>query len=112
MATDDRKKRIMEHLAMSSDAIKSIAPKSISKQITLVTPETPTPTPEPIPVPTSVKISDARSGKTDWSLPALRDRKRRIMEHVNRTSEDLGDLSQEEKKRKQQVLDHVRKSQS
>jgi hypothetical protein len=100
MAADDRKKRIMEHLARSSDAIKAIAPKSISKQITSVTPEFSTPpvqTPEPIAVPTSVKISD---------------RKRRIMEHVNRTSEDIGDLSQEEKKRKKQVLDHVRKSQS
>jgi hypothetical protein len=103
MAADDRKRRIMEHLAMSSDAIKSIAPKNISKQVTPVTPEPPppptppTPTPEPTSVPTSVKISD---------------RKRRIMDHVNRTSVELGDLSQEEKKRKKQVLDHVRKSQS
>ncbi|MCU0532871.1 MAG: hypothetical protein MUD14_03115 [Hydrococcus sp. Prado102] len=100
MAADDRKKRIMEHLAKSSDAIKSIAPKSISKEITSATPEPPpppTPTPEPTPIPTSVKISD---------------RKRRIMEHVNRTSADLADLSQDEKKRKKQVLDHVRKSQS
>jgi hypothetical protein len=109
MAADDRKKRIMEHLAMSSDAIKAIAPKSISKQITSATPELPPPpvqTPESIAVPTSVKISDyaARSGKAD--------RKRRIMEHINRTSEDIGDLSQEEKKRKKQVLEHVRKSQS
>jgi hypothetical protein len=100
MAANDRKRRIMEHLAKSSDAIKSIAPKSVVQQVTPATPEPPpppTPTPEPISVPTSVKISD---------------RKRRIMDRVNLTSADIGNLSQEEKKRKKQILDHVRKSQS
>jgi hypothetical protein len=97
MAADDRKRRIMEHLAMSSDRMKFLSPKKSTETpaASASPPPPPTPTPAPAPVP-----STARAG----------DRKKRIMDHVARSSANFGDFSLDEKERKKQILEHLRKS--
>jgi hypothetical protein len=97
MATDERKRRIMDHLAMSSDAMKSLSPKKTTEPTASVPPPpvAPAPTPEPV-------SRQAKAG----------DRKKRIMDHVLRSSANFGDFSFEEKERKQQIREHLRKSQS
>jgi hypothetical protein len=96
MAADDRKKRIMEHLSRSLGGLKFTSPKKTREPSAPSVPPPPPPTtPEPAPI-----------------VPKVIDRKRRIMEHVNRSSADFGDFSLEEKERKKQILDHIRKTQS
>jgi hypothetical protein len=99
MAADDRKKRIMEHLALSSDSMKAIAPKKTSEPAA----STPAPPPPPTPTP-EITITSAPKAKAS-------DRKRRIMDHVSRSSKDFGNFSLEEKERKSQIIEHVRKTQ-
>lgn len=100
MATDDRKRRIMEHLAESSGG-KVIKAKKTTKPETPIAPKaTPAPTPPPAPEDTSM-------------LPKMKmnERKRKVMNHVNYSS-NFGDFSLEDKGRKKKVMDHVRKSQN
>jgi hypothetical protein len=99
MAADDRKKRIMEHLALSSDSMKSISPKKTSE------PAASTPPPPPKPTQTT-EFSSSSAPKAKAS-----DRKRKIMDHVSRSSKDFGNFSLDEKERKSQIIEHVRKTQ-
>jgi hypothetical protein len=98
MAADDRKRRIMSHLAQSSDGMKYISPTK-NTQSKSTTPAIPDPlpkvTPEPTPIAPRVKAGD---------------RKRRIMDHVNQSSANFGNFSLDEKEHKRQVMEHVRKS--
>ena len=93
MATDETKKRIMEHLAKSSDTMKSVSVKKTTKPNT---PPTPPPPKTELPEPTPVKV----------------DKKRQILDHVSRSGSDVGKFSQSEEQRKKRIQDHVRKSKS
>ena len=95
MATDDPKKRIMEHLAKSSDTMKSVSVKKTTKPKPSA-PLTPPPPETASPEPTPVKV----------------DRKRQILDHVNRSGSDVGKFSQSEEQRKKRIQEHVRKSKS
>lgn len=97
MAVDDRKRRIMEHLAMSSDGMKFLSPKKspVTPATSAPPPPPPIPTPAPAPVPSTAKAGD---------------RKKRIMDHIARSSVDFGDFSLDEKERKMQIIEHLRKS--
>jgi hypothetical protein len=82
MASDDRKRRIKEHLARSSDLIK-------------YTPPTPPPAPvTPPPAPVS---------KVEF-------RKRSVMDHLALSSAEFGEFSLSQEPRKKQIKEHLRKS--
>jgi hypothetical protein len=87
MATDDRKKRIMEHLSRSSGSMEYISPKKIAQPSTPSASISPTPT--------------FQGG----------DRKANIMEHLARSSGDTQKYSMSEGDRKRKVMDHLRLSQ-
>ena len=80
MASDDRKRRIKEHLARSSDLIKYNPP----------TPVTPPPAPAPV-------------SKIEF-------RKRSVMDHLALSSAEFGEFSLSEEPRKKQIKEHLRKS--
>jgi hypothetical protein len=88
MASEDRKRRIREHLARSADGMK----------FTSTTPA-PAPTPAPITPPPE-------------PIPKMESRKRDVMDHLSLSSSEFGDFSLSEEARKKQILDHVRKSQT
>ena len=88
MASEDRKRRIREHLARSTDGIK-------------FTSTTPAPTPPPAPI-----IPPPEP------IPKTESRKRNVMDHLSLSSSEFGDFSLSEEARKKQILDHVRKSQT
>jgi hypothetical protein len=89
MASEDRKRRIREHLARSADGIKFT---SSSTPAPAPTPAPITPPPEPI--------------------PKMESRKRDVMDHLSLSSSEFGDFSLSEEARKKRILDHVRKSQT
>jgi hypothetical protein len=88
MASEDRKRRIREHLARSADGMK----------FTSTTPA-PAPTPAPITPPPE-------------PIPKMESRKRDVMDHLSLSSSEFGDFSLSEEARKKRILDHVRKSQT
>ena len=97
MATDDRKRRILEHLSLSSEIIK---PKPENKPVSVETIET-----EEVDVPEPPKtIPNRKSNKEE--------RKKRIVSHLNSSSSDfkLSATQSQENQRKQRIQDHVRKS--
>jgi hypothetical protein len=98
MAADDRKRRIMEHLTKSLDGVKSISPKKTTEPTTASVPPPPPPKPTPEAVPKASK-------------PKASERRRKIMDHVARSSVNFGNFSLDEKERKQQIIEHVRKTQ-
>ncbi len=87
MAADDRKKRIMEHLARSSDNMKFVSPKKA------INPPPPPISPIPPSQPTPAKVDD---------------RKTRIKEHLSRSSGDFDKLSLSSEQRKKRIQDHIR----
>lgn len=94
MAINDRKKRILEHLKQSTDGTSYISPKKTSEP----TP-TPLPTPEPTPEPKPV------------AKPTLKEeRKRKIMTHVNTSSQNFGSFSLKDDSKKKKIEEHIRKS--
>ena len=98
MATDDRKRRILDHLSKSTTGADYI-PK---KPLPIV--ETPPVVAEPVAAPPSVTPSPELTAK---------ERKRKIMSHLSMSSEDFGEITSTapEEKRKRQINDHLRQSQ-
>ncbi len=102
MASSERKRRILDHLAQSSSGSQFLTSPITSK----LPPEQPIapPTPEPVVAPTpppAVRISATVSKD---------ERKRRIMSHVNQSSGNFGDFSLSSDSQKKQILEHIRKS--
>lgn len=105
MPPDDRKKRILDHLAKSTDGVKFGTAKTTSKS----KPSTPSieriisvelPPPPPIPQPVVP------------SPPFKGNRKKQVMNHVKLSSGDFGDFSLTSEKRKQKITQHLRNTQS
>ncbi len=93
MAASDRKKNIMNHLAITSSNLNfSRKPRQTNQAppppVTLDIPVTPTSTP-----------------------PSPSSRKRAIMDHLARSSNDYDQLSFDSSQRKQQIKNHLRLSQ-
>jgi hypothetical protein len=104
MKADERKKRIMEHLARSSEGLKFLSPKQgLEAPFSEVSPRLnarsePTPVPDPTPPPTTP--------------PQAGERERQIMNHVNRTTNgEIGQFFRNKEQRIKQIQAHVRKSQ-
>jgi hypothetical protein len=95
MATNDRKRRILDHLSRSSSGADYVPKKPASSiEPTPVIPEPVIPTPPPVLTPT---------------LKA-QDRKRRVMDHLSMSSQKFGELvsKSDEEKRQRQIRDHIR----
>lgn len=95
MAADDRKKRILEHLARSSETMKFV---SLKKKTEPSAPPPESPPPE---------ISSSPP-----TPPKVESRKRLILDHLSRSGSDVGKFSLGEEKRKKQIQEHIRQSQS
>jgi hypothetical protein len=94
MATSERKRKILEHLA-----------KSIDKP-SLVTPQSP-PQPEP-----EIVVKPPEPERPLMITPKLSpaERKRRILSHVQESSGNFGDFELKAPLSKQQKMEHIRKS--
>ncbi|MDY7013223.1 MAG: hypothetical protein SVX43_06385 [Cyanobacteriota bacterium] len=88
MAADDRKKRILDHLARSSDNLKLVSPKRTSQ---------PAPATAPAPPPPPASKAEVR--------------KQTIMIHLERSGGSPKNFSLSSQQRKSQILNHVRQSQ-
>ncbi|MCJ8279965.1 MAG: hypothetical protein MJK14_08615 [Rivularia sp. ALOHA_DT_140] len=99
--SDDRKKRIMEHLGLTSN----IEFKSSSKN-SQSSASKPKPTPTPVRTPPPVKIQP--SIKTQPT--SAENRKQRIMQHLSQSSKNFNPSVVDEQLRKQQVQAHIRKT--
>lgn len=87
MATNDRKKRIMEHLSRSSGSMDYISPTKSAQPVTPSASIAPTP------------------------MAPVSDRKANIMDHLARSSGDAKKYSMSEGDRKRKIMDHLRLSQ-
>ncbi|PSF36643.1 hypothetical protein C7H19_13270 [Aphanothece hegewaldii CCALA 016] len=97
MAADDRKKKILDHLNQSSGGIKYTS--STAKQNSGNSGITPS-----LPEPEKTFVAPPPP-------PKVENRKRRIMDHLNLSSNDFKSVTSEpEKKQKQQIQDHLKKS--
>ncbi|NCR59580.1 MAG: hypothetical protein GPJ01_18230 [Microcystis aeruginosa LL13-06] len=98
MATDDRKRRILDHLSRSTSGADYI-PK---KPLPIV--ETPPLAAQPVAAPPPVIPSPQLTAK---------ERKRKIMSHLSKSSQDFGEITSTtpEEKRKRQINEHLRQSQ-
>lgn len=101
----DRKKKILDHLAKSSDILKTPVAKPSSP---LSSESVPTsapiiPDPEPTPPPTVTKPSTVSKSESS-------DRKRRILAHLNQSSSNFGDVLKSDEPDKKRIQDHLRKS--
>jgi hypothetical protein len=98
MATDDRKRRILDHLSRSASGADYIPKKPIP--IVETTPVVVEPVAPPPPVTLSPKLT-------------AKERKRKIMSHLSMSSADFGEITSTapEDKRKRQINDHLRQSQ-
>jgi hypothetical protein len=97
MATDDRKRRILDHLSQSSRNADYIPKKPFAGiEPAPLLPEPVAPTPVPAAAP-KVKAKD---------------RKRRIMEHLSMSSKEFGEIvsTSDEEKRKRKIQEHIRES--
>ncbi len=95
MATDDRKKRIREHLKQSSELELISAPKTIK-----------------IPSSESKSVEETIPNPEIIATPSIAPkikRKTEIMDHVNRSS-NFSDFSLSSEQRKKQIIEHIRKS--
>lgn len=118
MAAGDRRKKILEHLAQSTNGTRyDLSQKRAKPSIT------PTPPTVEIPTPSSSVESSTSTPSLTSSTPStpaistysftpitIQDRKRRIMSHVKSSSGDFGDFSLNPEQRKRQIIEHVRKS--
>lgn len=99
MSSRDRQRRILDHLAKSANGfnyVESPRDQLSRAERSIPTPEPiPEPTPEPTPVP---------------SISAEEERKRRIMSHVQQSSESIPDFSASDKTRQKRIQDHLKKS--
>lgn len=101
----DRKKKILDHLAKSSDILKTpvtkpsspVPAESVSTSAPIVL------EPEPTPPPTVSKPSAV-------STPESSDRKRRILAHLNQSSSNFGDVLKSDEPDKKRIQEHLRKS--
>jgi hypothetical protein len=97
MATDDRKRRILDHLSRSTSGADYIPKKPIPiVETTPVVAEPVVPSPPITPSP---------------ALTA-KERKRKIMSHLSMSSEDFSEITSTapEDKRKRQINEHLRQS--
>ncbi len=101
----DRKKKILDHLAKSSDILKTPVAKPISPvpSESVATSAPIIPDPEPTPPPTVTKPSTVSKSESS-------DRKRRILAHLNQSSSDFGDVLKSDEPDKKRIQDHLRKS--
>lgn len=118
MATGDRRKQILEHLAQSTNGTRYDSSKKRAK------PSIPPTSPKPVEIPTSSpSVESSTSTPSLASTPStpaistysftpltIQDRKKRIMSHVKSSSGDFGDFSLNPEQRKRQIIEHVRKS--
>lgn len=97
MATDDRKRRILDHLSRSASGADYIPKKP------LPTLDTPSVAAEPVAPPPPPTPSPELTAK---------ERKRKVMSHLSMSSEDFGEITSTapEEKRKRQINDHLRQS--
>lgn len=96
MAADDRKKKIWDHLNQSVGGIKYTA--STSKKNS----SSPSVTPP---------VEPAKSYVAPPPAPKVESRKRRIMDHLNMSSDDFKRVTTDsEKPNKQKIQDHLKKS--
>ncbi|MBE9168719.1 hypothetical protein IQ238_14795 [Pleurocapsales cyanobacterium LEGE 06147] len=109
MATGDRKNKILEHLAQSTNGMRYDLSKKRAKPSIPPTPPKPVERPTPSPL---VESSTSTPAISTYSFTPLtiKDRKRRIMNHVKSSSGDFGDFSLNPEQRKRQIIEHVRKS--
>lgn len=103
MSSRDRQRRILDHLAKSANGfnyVESPRDQPSLAERSIPTPEQiPEPMPEPTPEPTPVP-----------SISAEEERKRRIMSHVQQSSESIPDFSASDKTRQKRIQDHLKKS--
>lgn len=97
MAADDRKKKILDHVNLSAGGIKytssNISRNSAASENTPTLPQLEKAFTPPPPV------------------PKVENRKRRIMDHLNSSSDDFKSVvNDSEKKKKQQIHSHLKKS--
>lgn len=93
MASEDRRRKIREHLARSSDVVKFTSPAPPPAPATA---SAPPPPPPPAPTPALKKES----------------RKRSVIDHLSLTGSDVTELSLKEEARKKRILEHVRQTQT
>jgi len=94
MATSERKRKILEHLAKSIDKPSLVTPQSL-------------PQPEP-----EIVIKPPEPERPLLITPKLSpaERKRRILSHVQESSGNFGDFELKNPLSKQQKMEHIRKS--
>ena len=121
MAASDRKKNIMEHLALTSSNLNFKRSRQGQKSVTSsasppppVTPEVPTP--PPIPEEAIPPIAEeAKPEEAKPAPPTPSSRKKLIMEHLGRSSDDYSQISnkltQDSQGRQQKIKNHLRLSQ-
>jgi hypothetical protein len=120
MAAGDRKKKILEHLAQSTNGIRYDFSRKKAKSSISPTPSQPVEIPTPssplgesstsTPALASPTISTATISNPSFTPLTKRDRKRQVMNHVKSSSGDFGDFSLNPEQRKRQIIEHVRKS--
>ncbi|MBR8830799.1 MAG: hypothetical protein N5P05_001035 [Chroococcopsis gigantea SAG 12.99] len=103
MPTDDRKRRILDHLSQSAKGA-TYVPKTTS--------------PTPVAPVTSDPVTSPQAPKPTVSSPSptpvsSQNRKRRILDHLSLSSKEFSEISSksEEDKRKSQIQAHIKKSQ-
>jgi hypothetical protein len=99
MSSRDRQRRILEHLAKSANGFNYVESPRDQPSLAERSIPTPEPIPEPTPEPTPVP-----------SISAEEERKRRIMSHVQQSSESIPDFSASDKTRQKRIQDHLKKS--
>ncbi|MEB3310546.1 MAG: hypothetical protein VKJ02_09950 [Snowella sp.] len=108
----DRKKKILEHLAKSSDLLKTPTVKpSVPLTTESVPPSAPiTSEPEPTPSPTVTKTSTVSKSESRDTSVAKDARKRQILAHLNQSSSEFGEILKSDEPDKKRIQEHLRKS--
>jgi hypothetical protein len=117
MAAGDRRKKILEHLSQSTNGMSYDFSKKKAKLSIPSTPPKPIEKPASPVMDSSASISSPASSiattnisNSSFSSLNIKDRKRRIMNHVKSSSGDFGDFSLNPEQRKRQIIEHIRKS--
>lgn len=99
--SDDRKKRIMEHLNLTGNIQYQRSPRKAQSSVSK-----PIPTAPPVKTPPPVKIQPPI--KTQPTT--VENRKQRIMQHLSQSGTNFNLSSTDAEQRKQKVQAHVRKT--
>lgn len=98
MASDDRKRRILNHLSKSIDGVSYTTEKPTSRTASEPLSSSQPVTPEPSPLPPPPKMDNPQ------------ERKRKVMNHVKLSSDSFGDFSMTPQNSPQKIQEHLRKS--